>query len=127
MSIVWSKEQDGSIFANVAGKVIWDAKTYKTKTGSTMAVFSVRHVPKGKIKVVVFGDDDDPIKQTAVLLEKGDVVSVQGRLTTSQRDGEPEEEIKADFISVMMHPAAAPSVDGQDGWDDAQDDEEHPF
>lgn len=130
MSLVQSRERDGTISMRVAGSVAQDPKVY-----DKMAVFSVRYKKGCFLNVKVW--NDSPCGQLARCLEKGDHVAVDGIFETyTGKDGKAYSQIVADFITVQPLPppgdepkdGAKPADGGAaDAFTEEEDDGELPF
>lgn len=98
MSVIYSKEQDGTLNVMVGGRVTRDTEYKETARGGKYR-FSVQY-GKGK-----FMDceawEDSPVGQTAGRLERNDVVAVMGTLRSREYNGKTYQNVEADMISTM--------------------------
>lgn len=149
MSILYSREQDGTLNVLIAGKVIREPELKETKNGNKIR-FSVAYGKSKFMNVECWADSS--VGEMAGRLEKGDSVIVTGLHNTWEYNGKQYSKLEADFIQPMMagiadaalEPAhAAPqrtvtapknagkavNVSTDDGWEELDDDEggELPF
>lgn len=113
MSIVYSKEQDGTLNVFVSGRVSREPERKELSKGSKIK-FSVSYGSKKYIDCEAWCDND--VGTVAGCLEKGDVVGVSGTHRSWEYNDKTYSSVTADAIFVMSVPTAeAPMMpDAQD-------------
>ena len=101
MSIIYSKQQDGTINVLAAGKVTRDAEIKQTGTVNRVK-WSICYDKKAFMDCEAFADSD--VGAVASCLEKGDVVAVMGKHRTWEYNGKQYSSLSADFIFTMAVP-----------------------
>lgn len=111
MSIIYSKEQDGTLNVFACGKVVRDPEIKQGNNGSGSRVkFSVCYGKKKFMDCEAWADSD--VGSVAGCLEKGDVIGVFGTHRTWEYQDRQYSTLSADMIFTMAVPqtyAPAPS------------------
>jgi single-stranded DNA-binding protein len=100
MSIIYSKEQDGTLNVLVCGKVVRDPEVKQGNNGSGSRVkFSVCYGKKKYMDCEAWADSD--IGAVADCLEKGDVIGVMGTHRTWEYQERQYSTLTADMIFTL--------------------------
>ncbi len=126
MSIIYSKEQDGTLNVLVCGKVTRDAETKQNNHG-TKVKFSVAYGKKKYMDCEAWMDS--PAGTVAACLEAGDCVGVSGTHRTWEYNGKTYASIDADMIftlpQISSEPLAqSPSESASSGFEELEDDDD---
>lgn len=103
MSIIFSKEKDGTINVQVAGKVSRDPEIKQAKNGTKIR-FGVNYGKKKFINVEAW--EDGEVGRIANALEKGDPVLAAGTYETWEYNDQQYSVVRADFITPIAMPSA---------------------
>ena len=103
MSIVYSKEQDGTMNVLVCGKVVRDPELKHGNNGDRV-IFSVSYGKSKFMDCEAWADSD--VGSVASLLEKNDVVGVSGTHRTWEYNGKTYATLSADMIFTLAVPEA---------------------
>lgn len=106
MSIIYSKEQDGTLNVLCSGKVVRDPELKRGNNGDRVK-FSICYGKKKFMDCEAWADSD--IGAIAGCLEKGDMVSVMGTHRTWEYNGKNYATLTADMIMTLT--AASPQDD----------------
>lgn len=103
MSIIYSKEQDGTLNVLVCGKVVRDPEIKQGNNGSGSRVkFSICYGKKKFMDCEAWADSD--VGSVAGLIEKGDVIGVMGTHRTWEYQDRQYSTLSADMIITMTVP-----------------------
>ena len=105
MSIIYSKEQDGTLNVLVCGKVVRDPEIKQGNNGSGSRVkFSICYGKKKFMDCEAWSDSD--VGAVAGCLEKGDVIGVAGTHRTWEYQDRQYSTLSADMIFTTAVPEA---------------------
>ena len=105
MSVVYSKEKDGTLNVLVSGKVVRDPEIKQGNNGSGSRVkFSICYGKKKFMDCEAWADSE--VGSVAGCLEKGDVISVMGTHRTWEYQDRQYSTLSADMIFTMSVPEA---------------------
>lgn len=105
MSILYSKEQDGTLNVLLTGKVTRDPEIRETAKGNKIR-FSVAYGKSKFMNVEAWADSG--AGNVAGCLEKGDAVLVTGSHRSHEYNGKTYTNVEADFITTP--PGIAPTA-----------------
>ena len=135
MSIVYSKEQDGTLNVIVSGKVVRDPEIKQGNNGSGSRVkFSICYGKKKFMDCEAWAESE--VGSVAGCLEKGDVISAMGTHRTWEYQGRQYSTLSADMIFTLSVleayepdvPNASPGNEPESSFSETEDsDEELPF
>lgn len=108
MSIIYSRQQDGTINVLCAGFVSQEPEVKDTAKG-TRVKFSVCYGKKQYLTCEAWGDTD--VGAIASCLEKHDTVAVMGAYRTWDYNGKTYSSVSADMLFTLAAPTAFPAPD----------------
>lgn len=106
MSIIYSKEQDGTLNVLVSGKVTRDAEVKQNNYGSKIR-FTIAYGKKKYMDVEAWADNG--VGALASRLEQGDIVSAAGTMRSWEYNGKTYTSVDADMI-ITLNAAEADAV-----------------
>lgn len=129
MSILYSKEQDGTLNVLVCGKVTRDAETRQNNHG-TKVKFTVAYGKKKYMDCESWLDS--PVGSVAACLEAGDQIGVAGTHRSWEYNGKTYSSVDADMVFSLAGASSAPSAASAEPSSTtfeelADDDDELPF
>jgi len=101
VSIIYSREQDGTLNVLCSGRVTRDPELKQSNNGSRVK-FSISYGKKKFMDCEAWGDSD--VGSVAGCLEKGDSIAVMGTHRSWEYNGKQYSSLTADMIFTLASP-----------------------